>query len=59
MVKFGTSGQAIVTIKKCSYADKYKAIHPPKCNDGNPCWVCREKWEAANKEEAPSEDRAS
>lgn len=31
-------------MKKCRYADKYKAIHPPKCNKGKPCDVCKQKW---------------
>lgn len=25
---------------KCSYADKYKAIRPPRCG----CKVCEKKW---------------
>lgn len=29
---------------KCRYADQYKAIHPPRCNGGDPCDVCAEKW---------------
>ena len=36
-------------MKKCSYADKYKAIHPPKCNNGDPCDTCKTKWEAEQK----------
>jgi hypothetical protein len=32
--------------EKCSYADKYKATRPPKCNGGDPCRVCVEKWKA-------------
>lgn len=35
---------------KCKYADKYKAVHPPKCNNGDPCDVCREKWLKAQME---------
>lgn len=31
-------------MKKCKYADKYKAIHPPKCNNGDPCETCLDKW---------------
>ena len=27
--------------KKCRYADKYKAIRPPKCG----CEACKKKWE--------------
>ena len=31
---------------KCKYADKYKAVYPPRCGgDDGPCDVCREKWE--------------
>jgi hypothetical protein len=33
--------------KKCRYADKYKAIFPPKCNGGDPCDECARKWEEA------------
>lgn len=36
-------------MKKCSYADKYKAIYPPKCNNGDPCEACKKKWEEAQK----------
>lgn len=31
---------------KCKGADKYKGIKPPKCNGGNPCEMCREKYAA-------------
>jgi hypothetical protein len=31
---------------KCSYADEYKAIQPPRCNGGKPCKACKAKWEA-------------
>jgi len=34
-------------MKKCSYADKYKAIYPPRCNGGDPCDACVAKWEAS------------
>lgn len=33
--------------KKCSYADKYKATRPPKCNGGQVCDACWEKWTRA------------
>ncbi len=33
---------------KCSFADRYKAIHPPRCNNGKPCDTCIAKWEARN-----------
>lgn len=29
---------------KCRYADKYKAIFPPRCNKGDPCRTCQAKW---------------
>jgi hypothetical protein len=32
---------------KCKNADRYRAMHPPRCNKGNPCQVCRLKWENA------------
>jgi len=32
-------------MRKCRYADAYKAIYPPKCNNGSPCSVCKTKWE--------------
>lgn len=32
---------------KCSYANKYKAIKPPKCASGLGCDVCRHKWNIA------------
>lgn len=33
-------------MKKCRYADQYKAIHPPKCNKGDPCDTCKAKFVA-------------
>jgi len=30
--------------RKCKCADQYKGIHPPKCNNGNPCQECVEKY---------------
>lgn len=33
---------------KCSYADKYKAVHPPKCLKGKVCDVCKDKWSKRN-----------
>ena len=38
---------------KCSYADKYKAMVPPKCNGGNPCKVCQNKWRMMSEEADP------
>lgn len=29
---------------KCKGADRYKGIRPPKCNGGNPCQTCLEKY---------------
>ena len=37
------------TIKKCKYADKYKATREPKCNGGNPCLACKAKWKVMSK----------
>jgi len=34
-------------MKKCRYADKYKALRAPLCNGGEPCEVCRHKWRVA------------
>ena len=31
-------------MKQCKYAAKYKAIYPPRCNNGEPCQVCTDKW---------------
>lgn len=36
-------------VNECSSAKKYKAIHPPKCNNGNPCDACTEKYKNAQK----------
>ena len=33
----------IKNVTKCSYADRYKAVRPPKCG----CFVCETKWEIA------------
>lgn len=36
-------------IKKCTYADKYEGIYPPKCGpDKRGCEVCWEKWDKAH-----------
>lgn len=37
-------------MKKCKYANKYKAIYPPRCGgkDG-PCEVCTKKWNSRKK----------
>lgn len=29
---------------KCKNADRYMAKHFPRCNGGDPCGVCIEKW---------------
>ncbi len=34
-------------MNKCRHADAYKAIHPPRCNNGTPCETCAAKWQAA------------
>ena len=34
-------------VTKCTNADRYRAMHPPRCNKGNPCQFCRLKWENA------------
>lgn len=31
-------------VNKCKYADKYKGLKPPKCNKGNPCQECINKY---------------
>jgi hypothetical protein len=37
-----------LTMKKCRNADRYKAIHPPRCGgDEGPCEECARKWAAA------------
>lgn len=36
-------------MQKCKYADKYKAMFPPKCNNGKGCETCRMKWQAKNR----------
>lgn len=36
-------------MQKCKGADKYKAVFPPKCNNGRGCVVCRLKWESRNR----------
>ena len=33
-------------MKECRYAKQYKARHAPKCNDGDPCDMCKDKWDA-------------
>ena len=38
-------------MKKCNYADKYKAIRKPTCNNNDPCDACKKKWEDKQKEE--------
>ena len=31
-------------MRKCGYADHYKAMYPPRCDDGRGCDVCNKKW---------------
>jgi hypothetical protein len=35
-------------LDKCKGADKYQGKFPPRCNWGDPCRVCREKYAAAH-----------
>jgi hypothetical protein len=37
---------------KCKGADRYKGIRPPKCNNGNPCQNCRDKYAYVQREDA-------
>lgn len=37
---------------KCKSADKYQAKRPPKCNGGEGCIICKQKWAAAQKKAA-------
>jgi len=30
--------------EKCVSANKYKGVKFPKCNNGNPCKACLDKW---------------
>ena len=30
---------------KCKNSDNYQGKRPPTCNGGDPCVVCKEKWE--------------
>lgn len=36
-----------VHMAKCRYADKYKALHPPRCNGGRACDACKARWQTA------------
>ena len=31
-------------MKRCSYAGRYQAFHPPQCDHGRGCDSCRERW---------------
>lgn len=42
---------------KCTYADKYKAIYPPRCNGGKGCEACKQKWESINRARAKKLER--
>ena len=42
-------------IDKCSYADKYKAIHRPKCK----CLACRDKYIDKLVERVEAQDKAA
>lgn len=34
------------TIQKCSNSSRYKGIRKPRCNKGNPCQTCLDKYRA-------------
>lgn len=40
-------------MKKCSYADRYKATRKPACNGGVGCDACNEKWQKVQIEARP------
>lgn len=42
---------------KCKYADAYKAIRPPTCDNGRGCEACRIKWEGKNRARARKLER--
>lgn len=42
---------------KCKNADKYQAIYPPRCNNGDPCEACKQKWESINRAKARKLER--
>lgn len=42
---------------KCKNFESYKAIYPPRCNGGNPCEACKQKWESINRARARVEER--
>lgn len=35
----------------CYGAKRYKGMHPPKCNGGDPCLTCRLKYAAATEKQ--------
>lgn len=45
-------------MKKCRYANKYKAKFPPRCNKGDPCDACKTKWVMEQWGAAIGSDRA-
>lgn len=42
-------------MKKCKYAKNYKAKHPPRCDGGNGCDACREKYLSLHPQQLPFE----
>ena len=45
-----TGGRSLGQLGECKYATQYKGIYPPRCNKGNPCQVCRDKYERRQRE---------
>lgn len=43
----------MLTKEKCRYADRYKAIFPPKCG---PCKQCAAKWRRKQQEKKEKRD---
>ena len=42
---------------KCKNADQYKALQPPRCNNGRGCEACKQKWESINRAKARKLER--
>lgn len=42
---------------KCKYAEEYKALQPPRCNNGRGCEACKQKWESINRAKARKLER--
>ena len=42
---------------KCKNAEKYKAIYPPRCNDGKGCQACNQKWQSIMRAKARKLER--